>query len=67
MLPTAIEHRFFVEEFEFPMTETKLCASLCSMVLQFYELAIHALLFEYSSDGSWLLHRESIFGSTSLT
>jgi hypothetical protein len=24
MLLTAIEHRFLVEEFEFPMTETKL-------------------------------------------
>jgi hypothetical protein len=57
MLLTAIGHRFLVEEFEFPMTETKLHDAFCSMVLQFC-MNMHSL---------WLLHHESVLGSTSLT
>jgi hypothetical protein len=49
------------------MTETKLRAAFSSMVLQFYEHAIHTHLFEYYGDGLWLLHGESILASTSLT
>jgi hypothetical protein len=59
MLLTAIEHRFLVEEFEFPMTETKLCAACCSMFLQF--------CMNMQSTPLWLLDRESVLGSTSLT
>jgi hypothetical protein len=48
------------------MTETKLCAAFSSTVLQFYEHAIHAHLFEFCGYGLRPLHGKSIVGSTSL-